>query len=82
MRYLILSDLHANIEALKAVLEAVDLTGMDKVLVLGDLVGYGASPNETIETVRSLSQPVAIVRGNHDKVVMGIERSYLGSGKG
>lgn len=73
MRYLILSDLHANIEALRAVLEAVDLAGIDKVLVLGDLVGYGASPNETVEAVRSLSQPVAIVRGNHDKAAVGLD---------
>lgn len=73
MRYLILSDVHANLEALLAVLEAVDADGFDAILVLGDLVGYGASPNETVEVVRGLSRPLSIVRGNHDKAAVGID---------
>jgi predicted phosphodiesterase len=72
MRYLVLSDIHGNLEALEAVLEDGQARGHDAVLVLGDLVGYGADPNAVIERVRSL-EPLAIVRGNHDKVASGIE---------
>jgi predicted phosphodiesterase len=67
MRYLVLSDLHSNLEALEAVLQAAEAQKHDGVLVLGDLVGYGADPNAVVDRVRAL-KPVAIVRGNHDKV--------------
>jgi diadenosine tetraphosphatase ApaH/serine/threonine PP2A family protein phosphatase len=71
MRYLVLSDIHANLEALEAVLAESD-GAYDGVLVLGDLVGYGADPNAVSERVRALDS-VAIVRGNHDKVAVGID---------
>jgi predicted phosphodiesterase len=71
MRYLVLSDIHANIDALEAVLAAA-ADGYDRTLVLGDLVGYGAEPNMVIERVRQL-EPFAIIRGNHDKVAAGLE---------
>lgn len=71
MRYLLLSDIHANLEALEAVLQAAPREQFDGVLVLGDLVGYGASPNEVIARISAL-QPDAIVRGNHDKVAAGL----------
>jgi len=67
MRYLVLSDIHSNLEALEAVLRASAASRYDAVLVLGDLVGYGADPNAVVDRVRSLN-PRAIVRGNHDKV--------------
>ena len=70
MRYLILSDIHANIDALGAVLAAA--APWDKVLVLGDLVGYGAEPNGVIDAVRDLA-PVAVIRGNHDKAACGLD---------
>ena len=70
MRYLVLSDIHANLEALEAVL--AEAAGTDAMLVLGDLVGYGADPNAVIDRVRAL--PAAtVIRGNHDKVGSGIE---------
>jgi diadenosine tetraphosphatase ApaH/serine/threonine PP2A family protein phosphatase len=70
MRYLVLSDVHANLEALSAVLD-VAAGEWDQALVLGDLVGYGADPNGVIDRVREL--PVAaMVRGNHDKVAAGL----------
>jgi diadenosine tetraphosphatase ApaH/serine/threonine PP2A family protein phosphatase len=69
MRYLILSDVHANLEALEAVLGAEQ--SWTQVLVLGDLVGYGADPNAVVDCIREL--PIAaMVRGNHDKVATGL----------
>ena len=70
MRYLVISDIHANLEALEATLQAAG--SYDQALVLGDLVGYGADPNAVIDVVRSL--PIAaIIRGNHDKVASGLD---------
>lgn len=74
MRYLVLSDIHANLEALEAVLEAADKVPYDRVLVLGDLVGYGADPNAVVDRIRAL-MPHVVIRGNHDKVGSGIEPS-------
>lgn len=72
MRYLVLSDIHANLEALEAVLAAAGDLACDQTLVLGDLVGYGPDPNAVTDRVRDLA-PAAIVRGNHDKVTAGVE---------
>lgn len=70
MRYLILSDIHSNWEALEAVLEAAQ--GLyERVLCLGDLVGYGADPNRVAEWVRA-NVPI-VIRGNHDKACSGLE---------
>ena len=74
MRYLVLTDIHANLEALDAVLADARVRGYSKTLVLGDLVGYGADPNAVVERVRALA-PAAIVRGNHDKVAGGLEQA-------
>jgi len=64
VRYLVLSDIHANWEALEAVLE--DAAGRyDEIVCCGDLVGYGADPNRVVEWARRHVR--AIVRGNHDK---------------
>jgi diadenosine tetraphosphatase ApaH/serine/threonine PP2A family protein phosphatase len=74
MRYLVLTDIHANLEALEAcVADAVPRT-FDQTLVLGDLVGYGGDPNAVVERIQSL-KPAAIVRGNHDKVACGLEQA-------
>ena len=54
MRYLILSDIHSNCEALTAVLARVKRKRWDKAVVLGDVVGYGANPNQAVELVRQL----------------------------
>jgi predicted phosphodiesterase len=72
MRYLVLSDIHSNLEALDAVLGAAAAQKYDAVLVLGDLVGYGADPNAVVERVQAL-RPIASVRGNHDKVAAGLD---------
>jgi predicted phosphodiesterase len=68
MRYLVLSDIHANITALDAVLEVAQ-GHWEKAVCLGDLVGYGPDPNEVIERVRALG--ALTIRGNHDKAVSG-----------
>ncbi len=72
MRHLVLTDIHANLEALEACLADAAPRGCDDVLLLGDVVGYGADPNAVVERVRGL-QPRALVRGNHDKVSCGLE---------
>ena len=70
MRYLILSDLHSNWEALEAVLAAAG-GQYDRVLCCGDLVGYGADPNLVVDWVRTHCS--AVVRGNHDKACTGLD---------
>src|SRR3954464_7061516 len=72
MRYLVLTDLHSNLEALEACLADAAGRRYDRALVLGDLVGYCADPNLVVERVQALT-PAAIVRGNHDKVACGLE---------
>lgn len=72
MRYLILSDIHANMDALEAVLASLPPGSWDRLVVLGDLVGYGASPNEVIDRIRAMNL-TAIIRGNHDKASCGID---------
>jgi predicted phosphodiesterase len=76
MKYLILSDIHSNQEALRTVLSFVRRKPWDKAIVLGDVVGYGADPNQTVDMLRTL-KPMVIVRGNHDKVCSGIEEGEL-----
>lgn len=73
MRYLIVSDMHGNWDAFEAVLRNVQKSHFDVILVLGDLVGYGAAPDEVVEAVRDLPGEVYVIRGNHDKVVAGID---------
>ncbi|MDZ7295974.1 MAG: metallophosphatase family protein [candidate division KSB1 bacterium] len=67
MRYLILSDVHANLVALEAVL--ADAPAFDKIWCLGDLVGYGPSPNECIERIQDFSH--LSLAGNHDWAALG-----------
>src|SRR3954470_2632408 len=69
LRLLLLSDIHSNLEALEACLAAAP--PYDAVANLGDIVGYGASPNEVTSRVREMGG--TFVRGNHDKVVGGLE---------
>jgi predicted phosphodiesterase len=68
VRILVLSDIHSNLEALEACL--VSAPSFDQVVNLGDIVGYGASPNEVIERSRGLGS--SFVRGNHDKAAAGL----------
>lgn len=69
MRIGIISDVHSNIEALTAVAEEIERLECDMVICLGDVVGYGASPNECCELLRSLA--AVTILGNHDAAVAG-----------
>jgi predicted phosphodiesterase len=69
MRYLILSDIHANITALEAAL-AFAQGRWERAICLGDIVGYGPDPNEAVARVRALD--CVTIRGNHDKAIAGI----------
>lgn len=65
MLYGIISDIHSNLEALDVVLNK--LSQVEKLICLGDTVGYGPNPNECVEKIRELNIPA--VAGNHDKAV-------------
>lgn len=69
MRYLILSDIHANATALEAALEGAK-GRWEKVVCLGDVVGYGPDPNEVIDRIQALG--ALTIRGNHDKAGSGL----------
>jgi len=72
MRYLVLADVHSNLEALEAVLKHAP--SHDRILVCGDIVGYNANPNEVIQILKDRN--AIAVRGNHDRVALN------GDGKG
>jgi len=69
MRWALLSDIHSNLTALQAVLAEIDRHQVDEILCLGDIVGYGARPNECIAEVEA--HVACCVRGNHDAGVLG-----------
>ncbi|KPJ60021.1 MAG: hypothetical protein AMJ46_08805 [Latescibacteria bacterium DG_63] len=69
MKYAIISDIHSNLEALQAVLKKVDSIGVDQILCPGDIVGYGANPNECIDIIRDRAS--VILCGNHDHAAVG-----------
>ena len=64
MRFAFISDIHGNLEALEAVLEDIETQRIDEIICLGDIVGYGANPNECCELVSKVC-PVTLL-GNHD----------------
>ena len=70
MRIALLSDIHANREALTACLEHARANGVERYVFLGDYVGYGADPGFVVDTVQSHVLRGAIaVRGNHDDAI-------------
>ena len=64
LRIGILSDIHGNLEALESVLKAVQQEAVDRIICLGDLVGYGPNPNECVQATTAVSD--VILAGNHD----------------
>jgi predicted phosphodiesterase len=71
LRFLILSDIHANLEALNAVVNDAAGRRYQAVLCLGDIVGYGPNPNEVTAWVRTHAD--VVIRGNHDKACSGVD---------
>src|SRR5690606_25316167 len=69
MRIGVISDIHSNIEALTEVLRVADTLTVDRLVCLGDVVGYGASVNECCELIRSNCEVTLL--GNHDAAVAG-----------
>ena len=69
MRYAFLGDIHGNTDALTRVLASITEQGADKVICLGDIVGYGAEPVQCLETIRALKCDV--IAGNHDWAAVG-----------
>jgi len=73
VRALVISDLHANAEALRIVLARVRRKKFDSIICLGDFVGYGAQPNQVLDTMRTLRGRKVYIRGNHDRVASGLD---------
>jgi len=67
MRYALISDIHANLQALRAVLDDIDSRGIAAIYHLGDLTGYSSNPNEVVNTLRERAIPG--VSGNYDSTV-------------
>jgi predicted phosphodiesterase len=70
MAIAIISDIHGNLEALKAVFNYIDQNNIQSVYCLGDIVGYGPNPNECVELVAERCEYVVI--GNHDHAALGL----------
>jgi predicted phosphodiesterase len=70
MRIAIISDIHANLEALEAVLKDIDSQKIDEITCLGDVIGYGANPNECIALVNQRCPTILL--GNHDAAAVGM----------
>jgi len=73
LKIALISDIHGNLEALEVVTKAINQIGVDRIICLGDVVGYGANPVECLELVKSIAD--VIILGNHDAAV--IERESL-----
>ncbi|MBI5968961.1 MAG: metallophosphoesterase family protein [Deltaproteobacteria bacterium] len=70
MKWAILSDVHGNLEAFQAVVKDLRQEGVERIALLGDLVGYGADPHECISLLRELTE--LVVAGNHDYGAVGL----------
>jgi predicted phosphodiesterase len=68
MKYAIISDIHSNLEALTKALEIIDQRSVDEIICLGDIVGYGANPNECIALIRQRCS--IVIKGNHDEALL------------
>lgn len=71
MRYAVISDVHANLEALSAVISKIAELKTNRILCLGDIVGYNTNPNEVIDILKS--EKALCIKGNHDAVACGLE---------
>jgi diadenosine tetraphosphatase ApaH/serine/threonine PP2A family protein phosphatase len=73
MRYAIISDIHANLEALDTALQHIDTLAVNEIVCLGDVVGYGPNPNECIELIRTRCKHTVL--GNHDIAALDLEQT-------
>lgn len=73
MRIAIISDIHSNLEALQKALELIERETVEKIICLGDIVGYGSNPKQCLELTRKISHH--IIMGNHDQASADI--SYI-----
>lgn len=73
MRIAIISDTHSNLEALQKAFEIIDEKKVDEVICLGDLVGYGANPNECVELTRKRAS--CVILGNHDQAAFDLSQT-------
>ncbi len=69
MRYAIISDIHANFDAFEVVLADIEKSSIDRIVCLGDVVGYGAQPRECIKVLRE--REILTIAGNHDYAAIG-----------
>ncbi len=84
-KFIILSDIHANLTALKAVLLDIEKQGYlpDEVILLGDIINYGMRPNEVIEELINLSYPVVVnLMGNHEKALLDGNLNHFSTERG
>ena len=70
MRWAMISDIHANLQALEAVLSRADSVGWDRMICLGDVVGYGADPNACLDHV--IARCDTVIMGNHDAAAVAL----------
>ena len=70
MHLAIISDIHSNLEALSTAFRLIDEAHAERVVCLGDIVGYGANPNECVELVRQ--RCTSVILGNHDAAVLNV----------
>jgi len=73
MRIAVISDIHSNLEALKRAQVEIEREKVDEIVCLGDIVGYGANPNECVDIVKSLTPHVLL--GNHDEAAIDLTRT-------
>ncbi len=73
MRIAIISDIHSNLEALEKSLEVIKEKSVDEIICLGDIIGYGANPNECIDLVRETTPHVLL--GNHDEAAIELSKT-------
>jgi diadenosine tetraphosphatase ApaH/serine/threonine PP2A family protein phosphatase len=73
MRVAIISDIHSNLEALQKALEIIDEKKVEEIVCLGDLVGYGANPNECVELTRKRASRILL--GNHDQAAFDLSQT-------
>src|SRR5207302_884141 len=76
--FAVLADVHGNLSALEAVLGEIDRLGVPRIVCLGDVVGYGAEPNECVAALRA--RDAGCVAGNHDLIAiraLGFDRCGL-----